>query len=75
MSEPLQQAKLQYNELLKRYKKYEKFVENTEIDMVEKLKWTPQAQELANDLSKILDTIKANGYEYHDGEVLNGFLI
>lgn len=75
MSQNLQQSKQQYNELLKRFKRYENFVEDASISMEEKLKWTPLAQSLTNDLSEKLTEINELGYKFTEGEILNGFLI
>lgn len=75
MSQNLQQAKQQYNELLKRWKRYENFVENHEISMDEKCRYTEHAKNLTNDLSRQLIEVAKLGYKYSDGEILNGFLI
>jgi hypothetical protein len=62
--------KIQYNNLLRRWHKYENFVENPEISMDEKLKWVPEARKLMQDMGRLLDAIKAQGHEYTEKEVL-----
>lgn len=67
--------KEQYNEIMKRWKKYESFVEDKNISMAEKVKWVKQAQNLTNDLSDMLKQMKYENIVYTDFEILNGFEI
>jgi len=69
----LQEATQNYNELLKRWHKYQNFVENPKISLEEKEKWVPQAQTLTHELSRKLIEISKLGYKYSDEEARNGF--
>jgi hypothetical protein len=67
------ELKARYNELVARWKKYEKFVENKDISMAEKLKWVPQAQKLTNEMSTMLDTMEGEDIKITEAEMFGGF--
>lgn len=69
------EVKQQYNEIMKRWKKYEAFVSDKDVSMGEKIKWSGQAQKLTNELSEMLKLLKNEGIAYTDYEILNGFEI
>lgn len=69
----IKQTKQQYNTLIKRYKKYEEFVENPNISMEDKYKWVPEAKLLINQLGGLLVKLKDLEVMYTHEEVLNGF--
>ena len=64
-------AKKEYNELLKRWHKYEAFCNNNEISMEEKLRWVPAAKELTNNMRILLNAIQSDGHEYTEKEGLS----
>lgn len=69
------EIKTNYNNQLKRWKKYEAFVNDKNVSMDEKLKWVPQAQGLTTELSNLIEEMKQHNYTYTDDEVLHGFLL
>ncbi len=69
------EVKKQYNEELKRWKKYEAFCESNKHNLEEIEKWVPQAQQITNTLSNLLNIMKQNSICYLESEVLHGFLI
>lgn len=63
--------KVSYNELLKRYKKAERFMNDESIPVAEKEKYVFTLKGITDELGKILQQI---GY-YTDKESMNGFVI
>ena len=63
----------QYNELLKRWSKCEKFFENNDISLAEKIKWVPQAKQIVDNLGNLLEQMRKDGFVYTEDNILNGF--
>jgi hypothetical protein len=62
-----------YNDLIDRYKKAEKYLEDNEIPITEREKRIPEATKLMNRMSKAIDVFRENGINMTQEEVFNGF--